>query len=69
MEFPESEGSNSYGALSIPTATEPSFIRGLSGVYPISTSLNSNNPLTWTDIRISLDMNLTGLTNYSTIQD
>ena len=27
MEFPESEGNSSYGALSIPTATDPSFIR------------------------------------------
>ena len=61
-----SEGTNSYGALSIPTATEPSFIKRLSGVYPVSTFLNSNSPLTWTDISISLDMNLTRLNNYYT---
>ena len=35
-----------------------------SGVYPVSTSLNSINVLAWTDIQISLDMNLTGLNNY-----
>ena len=42
------------------------FIRRLSGVYPISTFLNSSNPLTWTDINIILDMNLTGLNKYYT---
>ena len=64
MEFPASEGTNSYGVLSIPTANDPSLVRRLSGVYPISTFLDSNNPLTWTDIKIGLDMNLTGLNNY-----
>ena len=63
MEFPASEGTNSYGALSIPTATEPSFIRRLSGVYPISTFLDSDDPSLWTDIKINLDMNLTGSNN------
>ena len=57
MEFPASEGTNSYGALSIPTATDPSFIRRLSSVYPISTFFDSNTPLVWTDIEINLDMN------------
>ena len=68
MGFPASERTNSYGALSIPTATEPSFIRRLSGVYPISTFLDSNNPLAWTDVKVSLDtyIYITGLNNYYT---
>jgi hypothetical protein len=66
LEFPEVEDNNIWGVLSKPTDTEPSFVRRLSGVYPISTSLNSNNVLAWTDIQISLDMNLTGLNNYYT---
>ena len=63
LEFPEVEDNNIWGVLSKPTDTEPSLVRRLSGVYPISTSLNSNNVLAWTDIQISLDMNLTGLSN------
>jgi hypothetical protein len=66
LEFPEVEDNNIWGVLSKPTETEPSFVRRLSGVYPISTSLNSNNALAWTDIQISLDMNLTGLHSYYT---
>ena len=66
MEFPAGEIINSYGALSIPIATEPSSTRRLSGAYSINTFVDSNNPLGWTDIRISLDMNLTGLNNYYT---
>ena len=64
MEFPEVEANNLWGVLSKPTNTEPSFIRRLSGVYPISTSLDSNNVLAWTDVQINLDMNLTGLNSY-----
>jgi len=66
MVFPASEGTNSYGALSIPSATQPSSVRRTSGVSPISASLSSSNPLVWDDIKIGLDMNLTGLNNYYT---
>ena len=66
MEFPEVETNSMWGVLSKPTDTEPSFVRRLSGVCLISTSLNSNNALAWTDIQISSDMNLTGLNNYYT---
>jgi len=66
LEFPQVEANNLWGVLSKPTNTEPSPVRRLSGLYPINTSLNSNNPLAWTDIKISLDMNLTGLNNYYT---
>ena len=59
LEFPASEGTNSYGALSIPTANDPSLVRRISGVSPISTSLSSSNPLAWNGIRIGLDMYFT----------
>ena len=58
MEFPEVEGNDVWGVLSKPTATEPSLVRRISGVYPISTSLSLNSPLAWNDIHIGLDMNL-----------
>ena len=66
LEFPEVEDNNIWGVFSKPTDTEPSFVRRRSGVYPISTSLKANNALAWTDINISLDMNLTRLNNYYT---
>ena len=66
MEFPASESTNANGVLSLPTANDPSLVRRLSGVYPISTFLGSNILLTWTDIKIGLDMNLTGLNHYYT---
>ena len=40
-----------------------------SGAYPVSTSLNSNNPLACNNIHIGLNMNLTRLTNYYTKQE
>ena len=42
FEFPQVEANSLWGVLSKPTNTEPSYVRRLSGVYPISTSLNSN---------------------------
>ena len=35
-------------------------------IYPISTFLDSDNPLVWTDTKSNLDMNLTRLNNYYT---
>ena len=68
MEFPSVEGDNAWGVISNSTNTEPSLVRRLSGVYPIRTSLNSNNPLAWNDIHIDLDMNLSGFIKYYTKQ-
>ena len=68
LEFPGVEDNSIWGVLSKPTDTEPSLVRRLSGVCRVSTSLNSNNVLAWTDIQISLDMNRTGLNNYYTNQ-
>ena len=38
----------------------------LDGFRVLSTFLDSNNTLAWTDIKFSLDMNLTRLNNYHT---
>ena len=66
LEFPEVEDKNIWGVLPKPIDTEPSLVRRLSGVYPISTSLNSNNALAWTHIKTNFDMILTRLNNYYT---
>ena len=52
--------------MSKPINTKPSFIRRLSGVYHIRTSLISNNAPAWADTQIRLDTNVTGLNNYYT---
>ena len=56
LEFPEVEYNNVWGVLSKATDTEPCLVRRLSGVYPIGTSLNSDNGLAWTDIQTRIDM-------------
>jgi len=50
----------------LPDGNGESQVRRLTGAYPITAVLDSNNPLSWTDIKIGLNMNLTGLNNYYT---